>query len=264
MLPTSPYLDLELTRRWLTVWFNDPEQRNPLTQERVHALLELCAALQNAPVQGVTFRGRGGWFCAGGDLKAFRSSVQGGASRQDFIRLSLQAADLFAAMAALPQFTVMAVEGAAMASGFGMACTGDMVIASEGARFGLSETRIGLTPAQIAPSVVARIGLPAARRLMLSGAMIDAKDALGLGLVDQITATGDMDCALADIQNSVLAAAPQAMSAIKRQLIQMPYQNREEQRQEAAESFADRLLSDEAREGVSAFFQKRKPSWAGG
>lgn len=264
MLPNSPHLDLEQDSRWLTVWFNDPDRRNPLTTERVEALIELCAALQTAPVQGVTIRGRGGIFCAGGDLKAFRASFEGDLSREDIIRQSLRAADLFDAVAALPQFTVMAVEGAAMAGGFGLACTGDLVIAADDTHFSLSEARIGLTPAQIAPFVVARIGMPAARRLMLTGATIDAHEAERLGLVDQVVAGEDMGEALGETQDMVQAAAPQAMAAIKRQLVEMPFQSRDQQRKVAAESFAERMLSDEAHEGISAFFEKRKPKWAGG
>lgn len=262
MLPVSDHLELEQDGAWLTVWFNEPEKRNPLTGERVEALIDLCAALQSAPIRGVTFRGRGGVFCAGGDLKSFKTVFQGGASKDDIVALSLRAADLFDAVAALPQFTVMAVEGAVMAGGFGLACIGDAVIATPGTKFSLSETRIGLTPAQIAPFVVARLGMPAARRLMLAGAMLDTDAALQVGLVDQVT--DDMDAALADQQAKVLAAAPKALATIKHQLAALPFQTRAEQRQMAADTFADAMLSDEAREGISAFFDKRKPNWAGG
>lgn len=237
-------------------------KRNPLTNARVDALIKLCAALQTAPIRGVTFRGRGGIFCAGGDLKSFKTVFQGGASKDDVVALSLRAADLFDAVAALPQFTVMAVEGAVMAGGFGLACIGDMVIASQGTKFSLSETRIGLTPAQIAPFVVSRLGMPAARRLMLTGAMLDTDTARQVGLVDYVVA--DMDRALAEQQAKVMAAAPVALATIKKQLAALPLQTRAEQRQMAADTFADRMLSDEAREGISAFFDKRKPNWAGG
>ncbi|SPJ28037.1 enoyl-CoA hydratase/isomerase family protein [Falsiruegeria mediterranea] len=262
MLPTSQHLELEQDGPWLTVWFNEPEKRNPLTNDRVEALIELCSALQTAPFRGVTFRGSGGIFCAGGDLKSFKTVFQGGATKDDVVALSLRAADLFDAVAALPQFTVMAVEGAVMAGGFGLACIGDMVIAAQGTKFSLSETRIGLTPAQIAPFVVARLGMPAARRMMLTGAMLDTDAAQAVGLVDQVT--DDMDAALTAQHKKVLAAAPQALATIKRQLAALPFQTRDEQRQMAADTFADRMLSDEAREGISAFFDKRKPNWAGG
>ncbi len=264
MLPTSEHLDLEIDGAWLTVWFNEPEKRNPLTSKRVEALIDLCSALQTAPIRGVTFRGRGGIFCAGGDLKSFKTVFQGGAGKEDVVALSLRAADLFDAIAALPQFTVMAVEGAVMAGGFGLACIGDMVIAAEDTKFSLSETRIGLTPAQIAPFVVVRLGMPAARRMMLTGAMMDTETARNVGLVDHIVAQDGIDAALAKQQKKVTAAAPQALATTKKQLAALPFQTRDEQRQMAADTFAEAMLSDEAREGISAFFDKRKPNWAGG
>ena len=97
---------------------------------------------------------------------------------------------------------------------------------------------------------------------MLASAMLGTDAALQVGLVDQVT--DDMDAALADQQAKVLAAAPQALATIKRQLAALPFQTRAEQRQMAADTFADAMLSDEAREGISAFFDKRKPNWAGG
>lgn len=108
----------------------------------------------------------------GGDLKAFAATEN--ATREEVIQLSLAGAAAFDAVETLDQATVMAVEGFAMAGGFGLACCGDVVIAEAGARFALSEARIGLVPAQIAPFVVRRLGAREARRLMLTGTMIDA------------------------------------------------------------------------------------------
>ncbi|SDC41725.1 enoyl-CoA hydratase/isomerase family protein [Ruegeria marina] len=261
MLPVSDHYELEPAGSWLTVWFNAPQARNPLTPGRVRDLLVLCAALRDSDLRGVVFRGRGGVFCAGGDLKAFEGVLRGASSRADVLALSLQAASLFDAVAGLPQLTVMAVEGAAMAGGLGLACCGDMVLAEETARFALSEVRLGLTPAQIAPFVVARLGLRTARRLMLSGESVSGEAAREIGLVDRLAPVGGMDAALAELRRSMAPAAPQAVAAIKRQLLELPFQSREEQRQAAAGSFATALLSDEAREGLSAFLEKRKSRW---
>lgn len=264
MLPVSDHYELEQAGPWLTVWFNAPQARNPLTTERVRDLLSLCATLRDSDLRAVVFRGRGGVFCAGGDLKAFQGVLQGSASHADVVALSLQAADLFDAVAGLPQLTVMAVEGAAMAGGLGLACCGDMVLAEETARFALSEVRLGLTPAQIAPFVAARLGMRAARRLMLSGESVSGERARDIGLTDRLVPSGGMDAALDELRRRMAPAAPQALAAIKRQLADLPRQSRSEQRQAAAESFASALLSDEAREGIAAFLEKRKPRWAEG
>lgn len=264
-LPESPALDLDLADGWLTVWFNEPEARNALTTERAEGLMALAEALQDRrDVRGVIFRGRGGVFCAGGDLKAFNRVFQGGASRDEVVALSRDAGALFDAVDGLPQLTVMAVEGAAIAGGFGLACCGDVVIAEAGARFGLSETRIGLTPAQIAPFVLRRLGPRLGRRLMLTGAMLDAAAAAEAGLVDEAAEGPDgMEAALARWRATLRPAAPGAVASTKALIRALPKLDRLGQIDAAAESFADAMLSEEGREGVASFVEKRKPNWAG-
>ena len=263
-LPTTPTLDLEQDGGWLTVWFNQPEIRNPLTAERSADLAALSAALQDRrDIRGVTFRGRGGTFCAGGDLKSFKSVFQGGASRDDVLAMSLSAGDLFDAVNALPQVTVMAVEGAAMAGGFGLVCCGDMVIADADAKFAFSETKIGLTPAQISPFVLQRLGARIGRRLMLTAATLTGREAEAVGLADEVTVGAEaMEAALTRLKAQVRKSAPGAIAGTKSLILAMPRLDRAAQKQAAAESFADAMLSEEGREGVASFVQKRKPNWA--
>ncbi|MGB0505076.1 MAG: enoyl-CoA hydratase/isomerase family protein [Pikeienuella sp.] len=266
-LPEPKSLELELTGGWLTVWFNNPEARNPLTDARASEITALCTALaRRSDVRGVTFRGRGGHFCAGGDLKSFhkqfQSALQGG-SRDDVKALSKGAADMFDAVNNLPQVTIMAIEGAAVAGGFGLACCGDVVIVDEGAQFAFTEARIGLSPAQIAPFVVNRLGRRVARMLLLTGASFKGIDAEAYGIADFVT-SGDEEMAahIASVKKSVLACAPGAVADTKRLILALPGLDRPGQVDLAAEVFADRMLSDEGLEGVSSFIEKRKPKWA--
>ncbi len=263
-LPATNTLDLELDGEWLTVWFNEPEKRNPLSEERAGEIRVVCAALEGRrDIRGVTFRGRGGVFCAGGDLKAFKAVFQGQGTREDVIAMSLGAGDMLDAVNGLEQVTVMAVEGAAMAGGLGLACAGDVVIARSDARFSLTETMIGLTPAQIAPFVIARLGHRVARRLMLTAAAFDGTQAVALELADE--AVGDdaaMDAAIAAVKKQVLKCAPGAVADIKALVLALPGLDRNAQKRMAAENFADRMLSEEGREGVASFVEKRKPRWA--
>ncbi len=265
-LPKTEAIELERDGGWLTVWFNQPEIRNPLTTERVRELLTLCAALDDRrDIRGVTFRGRGGIFCAGGDLKSFKTAFHGGGNRADVIQLSLEAADLFDAVDALPQVTVMAVEGAAMAGGFGLACAGDVVLAEAEARFALTETMIGLTPAQIAPFVLKRLGTREGRRLMLIAARLDAEQAAAIGLVDNVLSGSEaLETEVAAIRKQVERCAPGAVAETKRLIRLLPGLSRDEQKRVAAENFADRMMSDEGREGIASFLEKRKPKWAEG
>ncbi|MEX3006913.1 enoyl-CoA hydratase/isomerase family protein [Hoeflea sp. TYP-13] len=263
-LPETKALDLELEAGWLTIWFNQPESRNPLTGKRVTELLAVCAAIRDdRDIRGVTIRGRGGIFCAGGDLKMFRSAFQGEANRQEIIDMSLQAGVLFDAVNTLPQLTVMAVEGAAMAGGFGLTCSGDIVIADEAAKFSLTETMIGLTPAQISPFVLQRLGAREGRRLMLTAATMGAQEAKSVGLVDAVVSgPDDMNAEIARIGSQLMRCAPGAVADTKALILAIPNMSRQQQMQAAAENFADRMVSDEAREGIASFFDKRKPKWA--
>lgn len=265
-LPATSAIDLERDGDWLTVWFNQPESRNPLTGERVADLLALCTVLSARPdIRGVTFRGRGGIFCAGGDLKSFKDVFQGNADTAGVIEMSKDGGRMMGAVAALPQVTVMAVEGAAMAGGFGLACIGDMVIVEKGTRFALTETMIGLSPAQIAPFVIERLGPREGRRLMLLAQALDAEEALRIGLADRLVdGAGGIDAAIAEVCAQVLRCAPGAVAETKRLIRVLPPMSRAEQVEAAAASFAARMLSEEGREGISSFFEKRKPHWAKG
>lgn len=259
-LPASPALDLDLGGDgWLTVWFNEPERRNVLTRARVDALVALAAALKGRrDVRGVTFRGRGGVFCAGGDIAGFRAAVEG--TREDALALSLAGAAAFDAAAGLEQPTIMLVEGGAWAGGLGLACCGDLVIAHEAARFALTETRIGVVPAQIAPFLLRRLGPREARRLMLSAATLSAAEAKAAGIADEVAA--DVEAAHDRAKSAFLASGPGALAATKALLAALPGPDRAAERAAAAAAFADALRSEEGREGVASFLEKRKPRWA--
>lgn len=263
-LPETSAVDLELQDEWLTIWFNEPEKRNPLSQERSRDLLAVCEAIAGRrDVRGVTFRGRGGMFCAGGDLKAFRSVFQGTGDREATLAMSRQGGHLFDAINELPQVTVMAVEGAAVAGGLGLVCAGDVVVVERATKFSLTETMIGLSPAQIAPFVVGRLGLRLARRLMLTGAAFDGTEASEIGLADDV-ADGEagIDAAIKTVCEQVLRCAPGAVADTKNLVLALSGLSRPEQIELAADVFADRIHSDEGREGVSSFVEKRKPKWA--
>ncbi len=265
-LPTYQALDLQSAGPWLTVWFNEPEKRNPLTASRMSDLDALCALLETRrDIRGVTFRGRGGIFCAGGDLKYFETISKEEAPRADIFAMSAGAGALFDRIDQLPQVVVMVVEGGAVAGGIGLACAGDITIVESSARFSLTETKLGLSAAQIAPFIVRRTGLPVARRLMLTARTFDGDEAGRIGLADHVCGS---DKALtgteAAIRHDVLQCAPGAIAETKKLLREIDGRTRAEQIDIAAECFAGRILSAEGKEGVAAFLQRRKPSWNAG
>ena len=181
-------IETDVQHAWLTIWLNRPESRNALNEEITTELHNTLQVVQDdRSVRGITLRGRGGVFCAGGDLKAFQSDFQGGAeSHQLVAAASRRAGELFCLVNEMPQVVVILVEGAAIAGGLGLACAGDLVVVTRESQFALTETTLGIAPAQIAPFVVQRLGLSAARRLMLTAARFDGEEAQRIGLADQV------------------------------------------------------------------------------
>lgn len=265
--PETQFIDIERDKSWMTLWFNQPEKRNPLTDNATAELKSVFKVLrEDRSVRGVTLRGRGGVFCSGGDLKSFKANFQNSdnhtSSRGDIMTMSRSAADLFDGFNSLPQLTMSIVEGAAVAGGFGLVCCSDVVICAASAKFSMTETMIGLSPAQIAPFVIQRLGYAAARRLMLTGARFTGTESLALGLADFV---GETEADLINyeqiIRAQVLRCAPGAVADTKALLIALPELSRDVAVEAAAENFAGRMLSGEAKEGLTSFFEKRKPHW---
>lgn len=258
-------VECHIENEWATLWFNRPEARNALSGDMVAALRETLTRLAAADgVRGLTLRGRGGTFCAGGDIKGFKSIFQNESQTEaDVAAANREGGELFAQMDAFPHPVIMLVEGAAMAGGMGIVCTGDIVIATSTAKFALTETTLGIPPAQIAPFVVNRLGLPTARRLMLTAARFDGREAASYGLVDFVAEdTGEAEAIEAHIKRDVLKCAPGANRITKDILRASAQLSGGPLRDYAASGFAKAMLSPEGREGVSAFLEKRPTAWS--
>ncbi len=264
-LPITKTLELDLEAGWLTIWFNRPDQRNALSNELAGEVIEVLETIQSdRSIRGVTLRGRGGIFCAGGDLKGFKAFGEaGGNAREVVLEASRNAARLFRLVHDIPQITVSIVEGAAMAGGFGIACASDILITTEDARFALTETRIGLSPAQITPYIVEKLGFSAGRRMMLLGTMINGIDAKELGMADFLaTDTDGLSAHEEYVKKQTMNCAPEAVGITKEVINAYKQQEPAEFVEYAADCFADCLLGEEGQEGFSSFLEKRKPSWA--
>lgn len=263
-LPETRYLELHRSGEWLCIWFNRPAQRNALAKEMTDELMAVFSAIKDySSVRGVSLRGRGGVFCAGGDLKAFgdlatKTSAQAHASA---VAASLDGARLFRALHELPQFTLAVVEGAAMAGGMGLASAADVTIAAENAKFALTETRIGLIPAQIAPYLVNRMGVSKTAELMLTGQIFVGTEAARLGLAHHVTTVDGMDELERKIIDQVLSCAPGAIAATKALMRGFEVEVGKEYAGEAAIEFAKCLTGAEGHEGIASFLEKRQPKW---
>ena len=250
---------------FLFLTLDDAATRNALSPEMVDELRAAFeAAAADAGVRAVVLRGANGTFCAGGSMGSFQKSQQTApaAGEPDPIAANNRRfGEFMTALARFPKVVVVAVEGAAMGGGFGLACIADILLARKDAKFALSETTLGLVPAQIAPFVVARIGQARARRLALSGERIDGTEAARIGLVDFVTddATA-LDARLLAVLHGIARCAPGANAATKALLQECADVELGPILDRAAQAFA-RQMRGEGAQGVAAFRDKRDAAW---
>jgi isohexenylglutaconyl-CoA hydratase len=266
-LPSCSSLLLDREGARLRVTLNRPDTKNALDHEMVTELLAVVDFLAAArDVASVVLRGAGGTFCAGGDINGFLAQFTAPPPAEDAkdpIALNNRRFGSFLErFDGLPQTIVLAIEGAAFGGGLGLACIGDVVVCMADARFAMSETGLGIVPAQIAPFVARRIGVPEARRLALTGTRFDGREALRIGLVhhlceDQAAFAATLAKLLADIDR----CAPGANAATKRLLLASRTTPLDALLDDAADAFAAALRSAEGREGVTAFLEKRPAAW---
>ncbi len=266
-LPAFENLLVEHRGAQLTVTLNRPDARNALSRDMVRELLAVADWLESGQsISAVVLRGADGTFCAGGDIKGFMASFNSSppaAGEQDSIaRGNRDYGTLLTRFEALPQTVVTVVEGAAFGGGLGLMCVGDVVIATADARFALTETTLGIPPAQIAPFVAGRIGVARARRLALTAMRFDGAEAMRIGLIDIVCDDrAALEAVLIKLLADINRCAPNASAATKRLLLANTSTPRDRLLDDAADAFARALRGAEGREGVTAFLEKRPPSW---
>ena len=263
-LPDTTTLLLERDQSVLRIWFNRPEARNALSEQTIDELEQVLEAVrEDRSVRSIVLRGKGGFFCAGGDLKGFKAGPQGGEPDPDEVaRGNRGFGDLLISLNEQPQVVIMLIEGAAIGGGLGLACVGDVTITTPDARFRLSETSLGIPPAQIAPFVTERVGLTQARRLMLTGARFKGDEAQQYGIAHLVAADSEaLEAQCNDVLDQVAQCAPGANATTKSIVFEATRRPRAEALDFAARGFASCLLSEEGKEGVTAFVEKRPAAW---
>ena len=265
-LPACKTLLLAREGARLYITLNDPATKNALSPAMREELSSvLAAAERDDSLRVLVLRGSNGVFCSGGNIGNFQENI---ATRfpthgPDPIAASNRVfGDLMIRLNAFPKTVIAVIEGPAFGGGFGLACAADIAIAKADAKFALSETTLGLVPAQIAPFVVNRVGLSQARRLALSAARITADEAYRIGLVhflcpDQTA----LSATLASVLDAVGRCAIGAAAATKEVLLATQEKPLPEVLDRASELFAQQLRGPEGREGVAAFMEKRPASW---
>lgn len=238
-----------------------PEVRNAFDDVLIAELTEAFASLSAEPgVRVVLLSGEGPSFCAGADVAWMRKA--GGYSKEENEADALKMARMLRAIDACPRPVIALVHGAAIGGGVGLAAAADIAIAAEGTVFSLAEVRLGILPSVISPYVLRAIGPRHARDLFLTGDRFDAREAHRIGLVHQVVPAAELEEAGRRKVSSLLAAGPEAVAVAKKLIEQVAGENPEEAMPLTVRTIAERRASDEAKEGLSAFLEKRPPKWA--
>ena len=246
-----------------TLAMHRPEVHNAFDDALIAELTAAVEAAGRDPaVRAIVLTGSGASFSAGADLNWMRGMAK--ASEQENRHDSLRLARLMRSLQFCPKPTLARVNGAAYGGGVGLVACCDIAIGTDGAKFGLTEVKLGLVPAVISPYVVAAIGLRQARRLFLTGEVFDAFDAQRIGLLHQVVATEALDDAVAGALKLLAKAGPEAQRQAKQLAFRMGGLDEhaaERTDHHNAELIARLRVSPEGQEGLTAFLDKRAPAW---
>lgn len=255
-------LRLDTDRRGVaTLTLNRPDRHNALDDTMIRELQTATALLAaDTAVRVVVLTGTGRSFCAGGDLDWMRQQMA--ADRDQRMAGARLMAGMLAALNTLPKPLIGRIQGQAFGGGVGLMSVCDVAVGVAGSKFGLTETRLGLLPATIGPYVVARMGEAFARRVLLSARVFAAEEAVTLGLLARAVPVDELDAAIEAEVTPFLATAPGAVARTKRLVRRLGPAIDAAVIEETITALADAWESDEAREGIAAFFEKRTPVWA--
>jgi methylglutaconyl-CoA hydratase len=237
-----------------------PERHNALNDIMIAELRRAADALGNDDrVRVVVLTGTGKSFCAGGDITWFARNLE--RSRSEQIHESGELARMLLDLYRLPKALIGRINGPAYGGGVGMISVCDYTISTEEARFGLTEVKLGLLPANISPYVVARIGKVHSRETMLSGALFDSARAERIGLLTEVVAPDALDAAVERVVHDHLQAAPGAVADTKALIAHVAAHDLETNMIYTADRLADAWETSEGIEGINSFLAKGSPSW---
>jgi len=254
---------VEIAGHVATVTLNRPEVRNAFNEAMIADLTAAFTAVgARDDVRAIVLAGSGRAFCAGADLNWMRKMA--GYSDEENRADALRLAQMLAAVYRCPKPVVARVQGDAYAGGMGLVCAADIVVAVETANFCLSEARLGLMPATIAPYVIRALGEQASRRYFVTAEAFDCATALRLGLVSEAVSADALDATVARIAGALAANSPNAVRECKQLVQDVAGQTIDGALMEdTANRIARIRASEEGRDGVSSFLEKRAPRWRG-
>lgn len=239
---------------------NRPDVRNAFNEEMVDEISQWAISRHaDLSVRAAVLRGAGPVFSAGGDLGWMAKTIE--FTRDENLRDADALARMYTRLDTLPFPLVGCVHGAALGGGSGLAAVCDIVVAARDASFGFTEARLGITPAVIAPFVLAKIGRSAARELFLTGSRFTAERAREIGLVHVVVDQHALEGEVQRVIDGILSCGPAALSAAKALIRRVAGGPSAESADLAAEVLADARVSPEGQEGLRAFLEKRRAAW---
>ena len=254
-------LKISINHRVAIVWMTRAEVRNAFNETTIAELTETFATLGADPdVRAIVLAAEGPAFCAGADLDWMRRMAQYShdENRADAMKL----ATMLRTILECPKPVIARVHGAAFAGGVGLVAACDIAVASLNAEFCLTETKLGLIPATIAPYVMRAMGASQARRYFLTAEKFDAGEAYRIGLVHNIVPPEELDAAINELLGTLMLTSAEAVAEAKRLVRDLAFRPIDDALvADTAERIAAIRQSVDGREGIASFLEKRKPRW---
>jgi methylglutaconyl-CoA hydratase len=245
-----------------TLTLNRPDKRNAISTPMIEDLVAaLGAAEAEKSVRVVILTGAGKAFCSGMDLETLQALAN--QTPEQNLADSRRMAKMFHLVYSFPKPLITAVNGAAIAGGCGLATLSDFTLAVPSAKFGYTEVRIGFIPALVSVMLRRQVGEKHARDLLLSGRIIDAAEAFRLGLVTEITPPDDLMKRAREVANMLLEASPTSLALTKRLLLRYDEDRLRAELELATQENAQIRATEDFREGLASFLEKRPPKWKG-
>jgi methylglutaconyl-CoA hydratase len=239
-----------------TVTLNRPAVHNAFNDALIARLDKAFAELGDDPkVRVIVLAGNGKSFCAGADLNWMKSML--GYTEEENVADSSRLAAMLSRLNACPKPTVARVHGAALAGGVGLVSACDIAVAAEQAKFGITEVKLGLIPANIALYLVPSIGARAMRRYAMTGELFDAAEARRIGLVHEVAGEGQLDQVMGAMVEALLAAGPRAMGECKKLIEHVAGPVNDAMRRDTAKWLARVRVGEEAQSRMQAFLSKK-------
>jgi len=255
------FLTFNIDERGVAViTLNRPEVHNALNAGLIRELQTVCSEINaNTSIRVAVLTGAEKSFCAGGDLRWMESNID--KPRQQRMEETAELATMLSMLNSLTKPLIGRVQGPAYGGGVGMISVCDFAIGVNTATFGLTEVKLGLTPATISPYVVKRIGERNARRNFFNARIFKANDALNMGLLADIVEADELDAAIEREVKMILKCAPGAIASAKKLIAYVDSHSAAENKIYTIENLADAWETDEGIQGIDAFLNKRKAPW---